>query len=269
MPIAKSDVARVNRLTHDQSTDALKSVIHLFKEKYPSDPEAAAVLANVLAASGKTLQVTSFLTADVASTGGPSSLSTLLSPLYLRAAGLTVPKLGVPGRPAGGIDCLAQIPNYTTCLTTTQVLSVLASGGYAHFLAQGEFAPLDGHMFSLRQSCGAQEIPSLVAASLLAKKIAVDVKIAGLDIRVAAHGNFGHNWAEASRNATLFLTAAEIVGIKAVPVLTDARYLFQPYLGRCESLLAMMDIFNNDANEWLTAHVSTCKSLALACIDVS
>ena len=38
-------------------------------------------------------------TADLASTGGPTSLSTLLGPLYLRDLGYLVPKLGVPGRP--------------------------------------------------------------------------------------------------------------------------------------------------------------------------
>ena len=266
MPISESDATFLKQIKFDASDDNLQSIIKLFKTKYPSDPEAAAALATLLAASGKFLAPISSAVADVASTGGPSSLSTLLSPLYLRAAGLLVPKLGVPGRPAGGIDCLAQIPGYKTVLDVDQVLSILESGGYAHFLAQGELAPLDGRMFNLRQSSDAQKIPSLVAASLLAKKLAVGVKIAGLDIRVAQHGNFGENWEIATNNAILFEKTAEMLGIKAFPVLTDARHLYQPYIGRRESLMALQDFFENTATEWLEEHCITCKSLALTCV---
>src|SRR5437868_14746215 len=80
-------------------------------------------------------------TADVASTGGPASLSTLLCPLYLRSYGFVVPKLGVPGRPAGGIDVLAQLPGYRVDLSEADVRRVLERCGYAHFLAGTQFAP--------------------------------------------------------------------------------------------------------------------------------
>ena len=48
--------------------------------------------------------------ADVASTGGPGSLSTLLPPFVLSTLGCNVVKLGVPGRSAGAIDSLATLP---------------------------------------------------------------------------------------------------------------------------------------------------------------
>jgi hypothetical protein len=73
-------------------------------EDAPSDASLAAELATALASSGEVYDPHCLLTADVASTGGPSSLSTLLCPLFLRVGGLVVPKLGVPGRPAGGTN---------------------------------------------------------------------------------------------------------------------------------------------------------------------
>lgn len=69
--------------------------------------EEVASLAVKMANSGALLPASPSATADVASTGGPSSLSTLICPLFLNLKGFTIPKLSVPGRPAGGIDVLA------------------------------------------------------------------------------------------------------------------------------------------------------------------
>lgn len=233
------------------------------------EPDAGIVarLAEVLAASGTCLRSHGGITADVASTGGPSSLSTLLSPLYLRAWGAVVPKLGVPGRPAGGIDCLAQIPGYSAGLDRQRLVAVLDRCGYAHFLADGEMAPLDGRMFRLRQQIGAQDVPALVAASLLSKKLAVGVQNAGLDIRVAPWGNFGKTWEDARANAGLYCDAARRLGISPHPVLTDARLPYQPFLGRAESLVALDRIFRGAAADGLASHADLCRSLAAAAMS--
>ena len=80
------------------------------------EPHEVASLATKLADSGSSLPASAKATADIPSTGGPSSLSTLVCPLFLRLKGFVVPKLAVPGRPAGGIDVLATIPGYETDL---------------------------------------------------------------------------------------------------------------------------------------------------------
>lgn len=231
------------------------------------DADIVSMLAEVLAASGIRIRSPDGITADVASTGGPSSLSTLLSPLYLRAWGAVVPKLGVPGRPAGGIDCLSQIPGYSAGLDRQRLVEVLSRCGYAHFVADGEMAPLDGRMFRLRQQIGAQDVPALVAASLLAKKLAVGVHNAGLDIRVAPWGNFGKTWEDARNNARLYCDAARRLGISPHPVLTDARLPYQPFLGRVESLVALDRIFRGDADGDLATHADMCRSLAAAAMS--
>lgn len=230
----------------------------------PRDAEVAAKLAVVLAESGSRFRRPNADTADVASTGGPSSLSTLLCPLFLRVGGLEVPKLGVPGRPAGGIDCLAQIAGYKTELDDSALDAVMNRAGYAHFLSSGRFAPLDARVFKLRQEHGFQEIPTLVAASLLSKKIAVGLTTAGLDVRVAGHGNFGRSMDEAEENAQMFARAAELVGIVGRPVLTDGSSPYQPYIGRNEALAALADVFSGVASPWLLEHRETCRRLSIA-----
>jgi thymidine phosphorylase len=256
----------LDSLSNVSSDEELTYFITNVKEKYPYDAGIASSLAQILANSGDVLSFNQGFTADVASTGGPTSLSTLLCPLFLRAVDSIVPKLAVSGRPAGGIDCLGQIKGYKVYLNKMEAISVLESCKYAHFLASTDFSPLDGRMFKLRKRFSALNVPTLVVASLLAKKISVGVRYIGLDVRVAPHGNFGNDWATAFNNSRLFINTANKLSINAVPVLTDARFPYQPYIGRAESLVALDDIFQSTPNNWLTEHLNICRSLSLACI---
>ncbi len=129
------------------------------------------------------------LVADVASTGGPSSLSTLLSPLFLRAGGAVVPKLGVPGRPAGGIDCLAQIPGYRTELSAQEVegddkivkISVVGVGMRSHAgIASTMFQALAQESINIQ----------MISTSEIKISVVVDEKYLELGVR-ALHTAFG------------------------------------------------------------------------------
>jgi len=228
-----------------------------------SDAEVAD-LTETYAYSGKTLSFEEENTADIASTGGPSSLSTLLTPLMLVAAGWIDPKLGVPGRPAGGLDVLAQIPGYRINLDSSEIRQILNQCGYAHFASSGAFAPLDAETFKIRQIIDAQTVPELVTASLLSKKFAIGVQKIGLDVRVAPHGNFGRNFSEAKSNAKRFIRVAKILDRSAICLLTDGTYPFQPFIGRGESLWALKNIFSGDADPWLLRHLDQCATMVSA-----
>lgn len=202
-------------------------------------------------------------TADLASTGGPSSLSTVLGPLYLRSLGWSVPKIGVPGRPAGGVDILAQIPGYQVRLTRKEVKKCIERCGYAHFLSDENHAPLDARFFQFRQTVGAQNVPELAIGSILAKKVTVGLERAGLDVRVAAHGNFGPTWKEARLNGRRFENVASILGIEAKSFLTDATSPYQGFVGRGEALLALRQLFRGDGDSHLNSHSLQCLEMAI------
>lgn len=232
-------------------------------------PDDVARLGLALASSGERLSwpLGSGITADVASTGGPGSLSTLIAPIALRALGNRVPKMAVPGRPAGSIDTLGTLPGYRTRLSPREVRDQMASVGFAHFQADERFAPMDADLFSYRRAVGAVDIPMLVAASLLSKKIAVGVQRVGLDVRVGPHGNFGRTATEARANARLFCASARLVGIEAVAFLTAGPTPQQPWIGRGESLLALalaveaVDVPGDGL--WLAQHVGRCCAMAV------
>ena len=257
----------VDKFRSDTTDDAMRAVIDRARTSRITDDDIA-YLATTLGRSGSVLWIPDGQSAaDLASTGGPTSLSTLLGPLYLRAMGCCVPKLGVPGRPAGGVDALAQLPGYKVNLSDDEVMACIERCGYAHFLADGKHAPLDARLFQFRQRSGAQNVPELAIASLLSKKIAVGLKRAGLDVRVAPHGNFGGTWEEARRNAQRFRSVAAITGIDTVCFLTDARFPYQPFVGRGESLVALKEIFTGTQDQSLRAHAKLCFVMACATAD--
>ena len=172
--------------------------------------------------------------------------------------GFTVPKLGVPGRPAGGIDVLATIPGYQVDLSRERVLQCLKECNYAHFLADTDFVPLDARMFRIRQRVGEQENPILVTASLVSKKIAASVTHVRLDVRVGTHGNFGCNLTDARANAMMFNGVARKVGLDSGCYLSDAGSVYQPFIGRGEALVALHQVFNDKASPWLREHIQSC-----------
>jgi pyrimidine-nucleoside phosphorylase len=245
-----------------RSEDAMSRLVSAVKQELFA-AEDLWRLADAMAMSGAAINFQGgTATADLASTGGPGSLSTLLCPLYLRGYNLVVPKLGVPGRPAGGIDVLAQLPGYRISLTPSEAQDVLEKCGYVHVLAGDIFAPLDAALFRYRQAVDAQNIPALAVASLLAKKITCGVRFAGLDVRVAPHGNLGGTFADARQSAKMFCSAARAAGIGAVALLTDARTPYQPFIGRGEALLGMKLVFERRSDTWLSEHDDRCRLMA-------
>lgn len=222
-----------------------------------ANDDELADFARLLAQSGRTSPRRT-RSADVASTGGPSSLTTLLCPLNLRVRGFRVPKVGVPGRPAGGVDVMGTIPGFEVDLPASRFNEVVETTGLCHVRAGSDLAPLDGELFNYRKKVGAVEVAELVIASLLSKKVAVGLSEVILEVRVWVGGNLGVTLEEARSNAARFCRVAAILGLNARCVLTDGSSPYQPYIGRGEALLALYEIFEGEPNSWLQEHVELC-----------
>jgi pyrimidine-nucleoside phosphorylase len=236
-------------------------LVSLFS-KHDVDEDDILRLANILANSGEIINdINGLDTADIPSTGGPSSLTTLLCPLYLVNIGYTVLKLGIPGRPAGGIDVLSQIQNYKIKYNNSELKSIILNS-YIHFLANDAFTPLDAELYTYRKKTGNVNLPNLAIASILSKKIALGIKNIGLDVRVWSDGNFGTSFEDARLFSKKFIRVANMAGIKAKCFLSDASQPYQPYIGRGESLIAIYEILNNCANHWLQDHNKYCRDIS-------
>lgn len=255
------ELARATRRLSPSRTISEADLDAVCAAAHDSTDEEIAGLATVLADSGARLPFRSDA-ADVASTGGPSSLTTLVCPVLLRALGFVVPKLGVRGRPAGGIDVLETLPGFRSELTYAEVLAALDLSGVAHAAAADTFAPLDALLFARRQATGTQQVPALVIASLLSKKLAMGVHLVGLDVRVAPHGNFGSTWEEARDNARRFCIVASMLGMRATCFLTDATRPYQRHVGRGEAVVALDTWLDGEMDADLSLHIDDCWTMA-------
>ena len=242
--------------------------LHIARGAPEASPEDLARLAEVLAGSGVSIGQPTVEHIDIASTGGPGSLTTLLAPLAA-VCGARVSKITVPGRPAGCIDTLGSIPGFQTEFDLQDARAVLESCGYLHTIAGGHFCPLDAAFFEWRKKNGAQAIPELAIASLLSKKIAAGVGRVVLDIRVGPYGNFGPDARTASANARRFAEVAEILGVDSVCSLSGTSGIAQPYIGRGEALVALDQAIGGTASGWLLRHVRDCINLASLAIGRS
>lgn len=248
----------------NQDSKSMHNLVNYCKSKDLYDDEIL-LLANGLAKSGEIISFPlSKTVCDIPSTGGPSSLSTLISPLFLKVLGKTVLKIGVPGRPAGGVDVLAQIRGYQINPNINEVKDWFDSSGYVHFIANDNFAPLDARLFQFRKENDAIDNASLVIASLLSKKIAAGVQYIGLDIRVSEFGNFGKTIKKATENGLKFNRVAKLAGIDSQCFLTDGNLPQQPYIGRGESILALYKLFNNCTDPLSKKHIAQCYRMAFS-----
>lgn len=245
------------------------------------DVGLVADLAMALTAGGTLRELTDCT--DLASTGGPASISTMLVPLMARASGVSVAKVGVPGRPAGAVDVLANVPGYRWSSTAEEFEAAMRRSEFAHIVANGYWAPGDATLFRRRQADGTQGVAALVVASLLAKKLAAGVRYPGFEVRAAQHGNFGSTRDEARRNAFLLCEVASRLGMRATVFVTDAEYPHQPWIGRGEALTALgiacarygrpgqIDLGPEHlvTAAWLAEHIDSCEQMAETLVRVS
>ena len=236
----------------------LRDIVNSFSE--PDVPDKKIVdLVTKLADSGERFKFDSQVF-DFASTGGPSSLTTILVPLYLFAYGVNVINLAVPGRPAGAVDVLGQIPEYKLNYYTNQ--AICKTHFYLHLEADARFAPLDRQLYEYRKAVNKINNPNLAIASLLSKKIVSGASNIGLDIRVSSFGNFGATREESVCYAKKYNRIANQFGITSICFLSNAAVPYQQYIGRGEALIALYKILNASEDNYLGEHNKFCIEIA-------
>lgn len=158
---------------------------------------------------------------DKHSTGGVGDKVSLpLTPL-LAALGATVPQLSGRGlgHTGGTLDKLEAIAGFQSQRTAAQIEAQLDTDGAVIAAASAAYAPADGRIYALRDVTATVASVPLIAASIMAKKIAEGAEVLLLDVKVGT-GAFMRSFEDAERLARTMTAIGADAGIRTIAYLT-------------------------------------------------
>jgi pyrimidine-nucleoside phosphorylase len=182
-------------------------------------------LTEAMVASGETLDLAARLgrrVVDKHSTGGVGDKATIAVGPVVAACGAPFGKMSGRGlgHTGGTLDKLESIPGFRVELSTEELVEQVREIGLAVCGQTADLVPADRKLYALRDVTATIDEVSLIAASIMSKKIASGASALVLDVKVG-EGAFMRTQAEARRLAEAMRGLGERAGMDVVCLLTD------------------------------------------------
>ena len=196
----------------------------------------------VMIASGEVLNLDDIpgVKVDKHSTGGVGDKTSLICAPIAAAAGVIVPMISGRslGHTGGTLDKLESIPGFRTDLSLEQFRAQLAELGLAFIGQSDEIAPADKRLYALRDVTGTVEAISLIASSIMSKKMAEGLDALVLDVKVG-DGAFMKKQVDARRLAAAMVGVGRRLDKKVQALITD---MHQPLGYAVGNALEVMEV---------------------------
>ncbi len=182
--------AFVEGYTRGEVTDALAAAFLMACLLRGMDGEETLALTRAMIESGDVVRFDGLdrPTVDKHSTGGVADGVTLVFAPLAAALGMAVAKLSGRGlgHTGGTLDKLESIPGLRTDLEPAEMERQVAEIGCAVAAQSPRLVPADGALYALRDATATVPSIPLIAASVMAKKLAVETDLILLDVKAGA-----------------------------------------------------------------------------------
>lgn len=235
----------------DYQISALLMAIFLNK----MDEEETLQLTRTMKESGSVLDLSDIqgIKIDKHSTGGIGDKATLIAAPIAAAAGVPVAKMSGRGLgfTGGTIDKLESIPGYKTDIAVEDFMRQVNSCGIALIGQTKEVTSADKIFYALRDVTATVDNISLIASSILSKKLALGSDGILFDIK-CGEGAFMKNLRDAEDLGRLMVETVRKEGKKAMAVISDMNQPLGRAVGNSIEVIESIEVLKGKGPEDIT-----------------